>query len=87
MVLQQQTQDLITRWIEPHPWRGDVAEARLKEFGISVWALIGYLRIVDGDPARVAEDYRVPEEAVMAAVAYYQQHQAAIDARLAANAA
>ncbi len=87
MVLQQQTQDLITRWIEPHPWRGDVAEARLKEFGISVWALIGYLCMVDEDPARVASDYRIPEEAVTAAVAYYQQHQAAIDARLAANAA
>lgn len=87
MVLQQQTQDLIARWIEPHPWRGDVAEARLKEIGISVWALIGYLRMVDGDPARVAADYRIPEEAVTAAVAYYQQHRAAIDARLAANAA
>ncbi len=87
MVLQEQGQQLITRWIEPHPWKGGVEEAQLKDYKISVWALIGYLRMEDGDIAHVAKAFRIPAEAVEAALAYYRQHQAAIDARLAANAA
>lgn len=87
MVLREPAQELITRWIEPHPWKQGVEEARLRESKISVWALIGYLPMVGGDEARVAEDYLIPTEAVEAAVAYYRQHQAEIDARLASNAA
>jgi uncharacterized protein (DUF433 family) len=86
MVLHEQAQQLITRWIEPHPWKDDPAEARLREQKISVWALIGALRMYDGDPAQVAEGYQIPLEAMQATLAYYQQHQCAIDARLAANA-
>ena len=51
-----------------------------------MWALIGYLRMVDGDINRVAEDYRIPPEAVEAALAYYDRYRSEIDARLAANA-
>lgn len=78
---------LIRDWIEPHPHRPGPAEARLRRAGVSVWALVGYWRAVRGDVARVAYDYRLPTEAVQAALAYYQRHQAAIDARLEANAA
>ncbi len=87
MVLQEQAQELITRWIEPHPRKRGVEEARLREYNISVWALIGALRMYGDDVEGVAGGYRVPVEAVQAAQAYYQQHQCAIDARLAANAA
>ncbi len=82
----QERQDLVTKWIRPHPWRRGVEEARLVEPQISVWALIGYLQMVDGDIRRVAADYRIPAEAVEAALAYYEQHRPEIDARLAANA-
>jgi uncharacterized protein (DUF433 family) len=80
-------QELITRYVEQHPRKRGVAEARLAESKIAVWALVGYLRMVDGDIARVAADYDLPREAVDAALAYYRQHRAAIDARLAANGA
>src|SRR3712207_6181440 len=86
MVLHEQEQQLVRRWIEPHPWKEDPAEARLKEHRISVWALIGALRMYDGDLVQVAAGYHIPLEAMQAALAYYHQHQCAIDARLDANA-
>ena len=84
MAVQQQP-DPLEQWIEPHSWRRGVEEARLRDPKISVWALIGHLRMVDGDLGRVAEDYRIPREAVEAAVAYYERYRSEIDARLAAN--
>lgn len=85
MVLTERAQGLITRWIEPHPWKQGVEEARLRDSKISVWALVGYLPMVEDDISIVARDYHIPVEAVEAAMLYYRQHQAAIDARLAAN--
>ncbi len=78
--------ELIEKWIEPNPFRPGPARARLREYGVSVWALIGYLQGLDGDPIRVAEEFDIPPEAVHAALAYYRRHQAAIDSRIAANA-
>ena len=78
--------ELITRYIELNPQRPGIDRARLKDYGVSVWALIGYLKqATGGDIARVAADYDVPIEAVEAALAYYQPHPAAIDARIAAT--
>ncbi len=85
MVLQEQAQQLIARWIEPHPWKGSAAEARLKDSKIAVWAIIGQLGAEGRDVQRVAEDYLIPVEAVEAASAYYQRHRAVIDDRLVAN--
>ncbi len=80
-------QELIARHIEPNPHRSGPHEARLKEYGVSVWALVGYWKGTSGDVDQVAEAYQVPREAVEAALAYYRQHQYLIDARLALNAA
>ena len=79
--------DRITQHIELNPNRRGLAEARLKDFGVPVWALISYLPAVGGDVARVAADYEVPRAAVEAAIAYYQRHRAIIDDRIAANSA
>jgi uncharacterized protein (DUF433 family) len=77
--------DLIARWIYLDDFYPEPSEARLNEYGINVWALIGHLRLVDGDPDRVARDYAIPLEAVQAALAFYRKHRRAIDARLEAN--
>lgn len=79
-------QALITHWIERDPRRPGPSEARLVGCGVAVWALVGALPIVGGDIAELAEAYEVPREAVEAALAYYRQHRAAIDARLTLNA-
>ena len=77
--------DLIRQYIEPNPHKPGIAEARLKEYGVPVWALIGYLPAVRGDRALVAHDYGVPVEAIEAAYLYYLRYQPIIDSRISAN--
>lgn len=77
---------LLARYIEEDPDSPGAADARLMNFGVPVWAIIGYLPAVGHQPHKVAAAYRLPEEAVRAALAYYQRHRCAIDARIAANA-
>lgn len=77
--------DLIARYIEENPTKPGSADARLIGYGVPVWALIGYLPAVGGQARKVAADYDLPVEAVEAALAYYEQHRAVIDARIAAN--
>ncbi len=76
----------ITQYIELNPHYPGIAEARLKRYGVAVWALIGQLPARGNDLAQVARDYDVPVEAVEAAYAYYQRHRPVIDDRIAANA-
>ena len=87
MATTETQRNLVARWIEPNPHRPGVEDAILVDYGVSIWALIGYLPMVDNDIARVAADYEIPPEAVEAALAYYREHKSAIDARLAANLA
>ncbi len=74
--------ELIARHIEPHPSKAGRQEARLRDSGISVWALVAYLPAVEGDVSRVAADYELTAEAVEAALAYYRRHKALFDAHL-----
>ena len=80
-------EELIAQHIDANPQGRGPAEARLAEYGTPVWALIAYLDAVKGDRAAVAADYEVPEEAVAAAIAFYERHKPQIDARLLVNAA
>lgn len=80
-------QELIRHYVEENPNRPGPADVRIVGYGVSVWAIIGYLEAVNGDLGKAAEDYGLPREAVEAAVAYYNQNKAIVDARLAANAA
>lgn len=75
----------IARYVEMNPHRPWVADARLAESGVPVWAIIAYMKAVDHDLTQVALDYDVPKEAVVAAVLFYARHKDAIDARITAN--
>ena len=78
----------IKQFIEPSPDFRGLGYARLKESGVSVWAIIGYLyQAADGDIELVARDYDLPVEAIRAAIEFYNAHTEAIDERLAANSA
>lgn len=78
-------QELIERFIEDSPY--GKADARLRDHGVHVWAIIGQLRVHNGDINEVVYDYRVPREAIEAALAYYRQNKKYIDARLLLNSA
>jgi hypothetical protein len=79
---------LIAHYIEDDPYRPGPADARLKEYGTAIWALISYMdRALGGDVEQTAADYEVPVAAVEAARAYYNRHRELVDARIALNAA
>jgi uncharacterized protein (DUF433 family) len=80
-------EELISQHVERHPIKRGIADARLREFGTPIWALAGYYLGMGCDIERVAADYDLPIEAVVAALAYYRRHKAVIDARIDANVA
>ena len=83
MALQQR--ELIDQYIERLPGEG-LGDARVRDFDVDVWALVMYYQqAADQDVDTVARDYHIPREAVAAALAYYQEHQAVIDARILTN--
>jgi len=81
----RQEEELIARYIETDLRRPGEGNARIKDAGPSVWAIIGHLEGAHGDVRQTADDYGVPREAIEAAQAYYLRHRAVIDARRAAN--
>lgn len=87
MQTQSRSDALVAEYIEQNPDRPGKDEARLKTYGISVWAIIGYWKASNGDRSETAAGYDVPIEAVEAAVAYYNRNREIIDARLDANLA
>jgi uncharacterized protein (DUF433 family) len=77
---------LIQTYIEPNPNKSGADEVRIRGYGTSVWAIIGYLDSGDEkELAAIAHGFQIPLEAVQAAVEYYRRHKAIIDNRLAAN--
>ncbi|MCC7103945.1 MAG: DUF433 domain-containing protein [Chloroflexi bacterium] len=66
---------------------GGLADARLRDSGVPIWALIGHLRVIGQDTAQLARDYEISAEAVAAALAFYRHHKRVIDARLVLNEA
>lgn len=85
MALTHAPNALIEQYIERNPHRPRIDDARIKGHGVAVWAIIGRLEAAGGDIVQAAADYDLPPDAVRAAIAYYEQHRDAIDARRAAN--
>jgi hypothetical protein len=78
--------ELIDRYISPHPHRVGIAGSWLPQYGYSVWILADALNDTNGDIARVAAEYEIPQEAVEAVAWFYQRHRKAIDAKILVNA-
>ncbi len=84
---------LIARWLSPDPERGGLAAWRVTERGPEVWALAGFLEeAAEAVPEHrrpilelAAADFHLPAEALLAALAFYLRHRAAIDAVAEAN--
>ena len=76
---------LIKRHIEQNPYRPGPDDVRLVDSAVPVWALIGHWKAVGRDASQLVHDYRVSEEEMEAALAYYHKHRAVINGRLAVN--
>lgn len=66
---------------------GGRADARLKESGVSVWAIVSYLDVYEGDLDKVAWHFELSQEELDAALAYYQRNKPYLDARVLLNEA
>jgi uncharacterized protein (DUF433 family) len=64
---------------------GGRADARLKRSGVSIWAIVTYLDVFDGDIEKVAWSYDLSQEEMAAALAYYRQNKKYVDARILLN--
>lgn len=78
--------ELIARYVHTDPDRFEPDRGRLERTGVSAWVLISQLRHGDSFET-VASDYDITIDEVQAAVAYYRQHPAVIDARITLNEA
>ena len=83
--------------VKPDPNRPGPDRWRVTDGDIAVWAIVQHLIAIGNldDPtaasddivAETSNDYRIPKIGVRAAIAYHRANQAAIDTRLATNAA
>lgn len=82
-------QRLIERYVDQEVDRhaGGRAEARLRDSGVSVWAVVAFLKVYGGDPDKVAEHFRLSRQEVEGALAYYRANKRFIDAYVTLNEA
>ena len=66
---------------------GGRADARLRDSGVSVWAIVAFLRVYGHDVDKVAEHFELSREEVEAALAYYRRNKPYVDARITLNEA
>jgi len=82
----QQLIDLyIDQDVDRYP--GGRADARLRDSGVSVWAIVSFLKVYEGIASKVAEHFDMRPVEVEAALAYYRLNKARVDARVALNEA
>jgi uncharacterized protein (DUF433 family) len=80
---EQEKAQLIAKYVARDPRRPGIYNAVVVPEGVSVWVIIARLYAVNGgDIDEAAAEYDLPPEAVEAAFAYYEQHKAAIDAKI-----
>lgn len=77
--------ELIARWIESDTLGPQ--DARLRDYGVSAWALIAHWRGIGGDTAETARSYNLPSEAVEAIIALYGRYRKYFAARILLNEA
>ena len=78
---ERERDELIARYIQPHPHEPGRANAYLPDRGCSVARIVRDLQAGDGI-VNVAATWDLPEDAVHAVIAFYYRNRAIIDARL-----
>jgi uncharacterized protein (DUF433 family) len=68
--------------VEQDPRRPGRHNARMRDYGTHVWALIAALQGSNWNIDQVAKEYHIPEVAIRAAIRYYERNREFIDAEL-----
>jgi uncharacterized protein (DUF433 family) len=77
------TQELLERWIEPDSVKSGPEEARVKGYGVHVWALVNLLKTYHLEKQAAARAYDLPLEAIDAVLAHYRAYKRVLDAKIA----
>lgn len=84
-VTPEEESDLIERYIDVGPSSHSENDAVLRDSGVPIWAIVGYMPAVGGSLDQAAEDYEVPLDAVIASMYYYWRNKTAIDRHIESN--
>ena len=78
----QFTEDQIALVIEPDPFLPGTANARLKESGAPIWAIVSFAQTPDVTTSQLIDECELSRDILAATFAYYQNHQSTIDAKI-----
>jgi uncharacterized protein (DUF433 family) len=70
------------QWLEPKPYKKHTRQLGIKGRNMIVWNLVSGIVVRGETPEAVAQDYRLPVEAVREALEYYFANQEWIDAEV-----
>jgi uncharacterized protein (DUF433 family) len=74
------------KWLEPKPYKKFTRQLGIKGRNMMVWNLVADVVVSERTPEEVAEDYRLPMEAVQEALDYYYANKEWVDAEVEATA-
>jgi uncharacterized protein (DUF433 family) len=70
------------QWLEPKPYKRFTRQLGIRGRNMTVWNLVADVVVSGRTPQEVADDYRLPLEAVNEALEYYQANKKWIDAEI-----
>ncbi len=70
------------QWLEPKPYKRFTRQLGIRGRNMTVWNLVADVVVSGRTPQEVADDYRLPLEAVSEALEYYQANKEWIDAEI-----
>jgi uncharacterized protein (DUF433 family) len=69
-------------WLEPKPYKKNTRQPGIKGRNMLVWNLVAPVVVSGRAPEDVADDYRLPVDAVREALDYYEANKSWIDAEV-----
>ena len=70
------------QWLEPKPYKKRTRQWGIRGRNMTVWNLVADVIVSERTPEEVAEDFRLPLEAVQEALDYYHANREWIDAEV-----
>jgi uncharacterized protein (DUF433 family) len=78
----QMSTETTYEWLEPKPYKKSTKQLGIKGRNMTVWNLVADVVVSGVTPEEIANDYRLPVEAVREALDYYYANKEWIDAEI-----